>query len=391
MIFLVLFAQVLLYPGIDALVSALGAETTLNASMWFLAAEFAAFVVFAGVWGAVSDAAGTRTPLIVAGAVAGAVGYLVLAGLPGPLASSFLAVLGTRVLQGAATVGAFSLAMTTLLDLEGPDGRNMGAAGLAIGGGTAVGAPVGGQLYEVGTLVPLYAAAAFLLAAAALATTVPDPDAVESHDTVRRALSGVVRTPGLAVPYAFGFLDRLSAGFFALVGTLYFRESFGLSPGETGLVLALFFAPFALLQYPFGALSDRIGRTGPIAGGSAAFGLAVVGTGLAPTVALAGAGMVAVGVLGALMAPATMALVGDLVSEDRRGVAIAGFNVAGSVGFLAGILVGGVLADAYGYPAAFLAVGGFEVALAAVAVPALVRLDPGAAAATAAEAEAETD
>jgi MFS family permease len=181
------------------------------------------------------------------------------------------------------------------------------------------------------------------------------------------------------VPYAFGFLDRTAAGFFALVGTLYFRESFGLSAGDTGLVLALFFAPFALLQYPLGALSDRVGRTLPIAGGSAAFGVAVAATGLVPTVALAGAGMVAVGVLGALMSPATMALVGDLVSEDRRGVAMAGFNVAGSVGFLAGILAGGLLADAYGYPAAFVAVGGVEVALAAVAIPALVRLERAAA------------
>jgi len=378
-VFLVLLAQVLLYPGIDALVAALGAETTLDASMWFLAAEFAAFVVFAGVWGAVSDATGLRRPLILVGAVLGAGGYLLLGVLPGPLASSFLAVLLTRALQGAATVGAFSLAMTTLLDLDGPDGRNMGAAGLAIGGGTAIGAPLGGQLYEVGTLVPLYAACGFLLAAAALAVSLPAVSPRESRGTAREALAGLRETPGLLVPYAFGFLDRTAAGFFALVGTLYFRESFGLSAGETGLVLALFFAPFALLQYPFGALSDRVGRTVPIAGGSAAFGVAVAATGLVPTVELAGAGMVAVGVLGALMAPATMALVGDLVGEDRRGVAMAGFNVAGSVGFLAGILVGGLLADAYGYPAAFVAVGGVEVALAAVAIPALVRLERAAA------------
>jgi MFS family permease len=374
-IFLVLLAQVLLYPGVDALVAALGATTTLNASMWFLAAEFAAFVVFAGVWGAVSDASGTRTPLIVLGATLGAAGYLVLAVLPGPLARSFAAVLTTRVLQGAATVGAFSLAMTTLLDLPGPDGRNMGAAGLAIGTGTALGAPLGGQLYEVGTLVPLYAATGILLAAAALATTVPDRVPAEDRETAREALAGLRETPALLVPYTFGFVDRTAAGFFALVGTLYFRESFGLSPGETGLVLSLFFAPFALLQYPFGALSDRVGRTAPIAGGSAAFGLAVAAVGRAPTVALAGAGMIAVGVLGALMAPATMALVGDLVSDRRRGVAMGGFNVAGSVGFLAGIVGGGVLAGAYGYPVAFLIVGGVELVLAAVATPALIGLE----------------
>jgi hypothetical protein len=50
-VFAVLFAQVLLYPGIDTLVAVFGAGSGVDASMWFLAAEFAAFVAFAGVWG----------------------------------------------------------------------------------------------------------------------------------------------------------------------------------------------------------------------------------------------------------------------------------------------------------------------------------------------------
>ncbi|MFC6730179.1 MFS transporter, partial [Natronoarchaeum mannanilyticum] len=60
----VLLAQVLLYPGIGGLVQALGATTELDAGMWFLAAEFAAFVTFVGVWGALSDATGRRVPFI---------------------------------------------------------------------------------------------------------------------------------------------------------------------------------------------------------------------------------------------------------------------------------------------------------------------------------------
>ena len=375
MVFAVLFAQVLLYPGVDTLVGALGAETALDASTAFLAAEFAAFVAFAAVWGAASDRAGRRTPFIALGALGGAAGYAALVVLPGWASLSFEAVLVLRALQGAATIGAFSLAITMLMDLEGGHGRNMAAAGVAIGSGTALGAPVGGQLYEVDPFLPLAVASVLLVGVAGLAVFVADRAPDGERESLARALAGLRRTPALGLPYAFGFLDRFTAGFFALVGTLYFREGFGLDPGATGLMLALFFVPFAVLQYPFGVLSDRVGRTAPIVAGSACYGAGVLAVGQAPTVELAGAGMVAVGVLGALMAPATMALVTDLAGATERGAAMAGFNVFGSLGFLAGVVVGGTVADGYGYPAAFAVAGGLEVALALATIPFFLRLD----------------
>ena len=388
-VFAVLLAQVLLYPGVPDLVAAMGATTALDASMWFLAAEFAAFVAFAGVWGAISDRLGRRTPLVAAGALGGSVGYVALAALPGALSLSFGEVLALRAVQGATTIGAFSLAMTMLMDLSGGHGKNMGAAGIAIGLGTAVGAPLGGQLYGVGPLVPLYAAAGLLVVAGLVALSIPDrapssaSDASASDSSgddpegrIPAALATLTDRPLLGLPYVFGFVDRFTAGFFALVGTVYFREAFGLDAAATGVMLGLFFTPFALLQYPFGLLSDRIGRTGPIVAGSALYGFAVVGVGLAPTVPTAGVGMVIVGVIGALMAPATMALVSDLSPEESRGTAMAGFNACGSIGFLAGILVGGTVADEFGFLAAFLTAGALEIAVAAVSIPTFLSIDP---------------
>jgi len=366
-VFLVLLAQVLLYPGIDTLVATLGATTDLRASMWFLAAEFGAFVLCAGVWGLASDATGRRVPYIVAGALGGAAGYAALLVAP-RLGPAFPTVLGLRIAQGAMTIGAFSLAMTMLMDLGGGHGRNMGAAGIAIGSGTALGAPLGGQLYEIGPLVPVAGASVLLTCSAVLAVTVTDRAPTDRRG-LGAAVESVTARPRLVVPYAYGFIDRFTAGFFALVGTLYFRTAFDLSPGATGIVLALFFAPFALLQYPFGVLSDRIGRTGPIVAGSACYGVAVVGVGLAPRIELVGLGMVVVGIIGALMAPATMALVTDLAAPEERGAAMAGFNIFGSVGFLAGVLIGGTVAERAGYVTAFLVTGGIEIAIAALTLP----------------------
>jgi len=146
LVFAVLFSQVLLYPGVaTTLVAALGADATgsafaatpLDASMWFLVAEFAAYVTFVGVWGVASDATGRRTPFIVTSAVAGAVGYAAPRRRPRG---------GIDPLRGRAPPAGLSgcddhrrvlLTMTMLMDLEGGHGRNMGAAGIAIGLGAA--------------------------------------------------------------------------------------------------------------------------------------------------------------------------------------------------------------------------------------------------------------
>ncbi|ELZ22215.1 major facilitator superfamily protein, partial [Haloterrigena salina JCM 13891] len=125
-VFAVLFSQLLLYPGVSTLVDALGADaatsafaaTDLDASMWFLVAEFAGYVAFVGVWGAASDITGRRTPFIVAGALAGAASYAALAAVPAIGSIPFEGVLLMRFVQGAMTIGAFSLTMTMLMDLE---------------------------------------------------------------------------------------------------------------------------------------------------------------------------------------------------------------------------------------------------------------------------------
>jgi MFS family permease len=374
-VFAVLFAQVLLYPGVPQLVEALGQQPELGTGTPFLAAEFAGVILFAAVWGALSDAAGRRTPYIAVGTVGGAVAYLALVALL-PVDPPFALILALRFLQGAATGGAFSLAVTMLLDLPGGRGRNTGAAGIAIGLGTALGAPIGGRLYAVDVRAPLVATAVLFTLAGLLALTVPDRAPESGRTGVAETLDSVWHRPGLLVPYAFALVDRTTAGFFALVGTFFFQSEFGLNPAATGLLLGAFFGPFALLQYPFGILSDRVGRTLPIAAGSLFFGVAVVAVGLAPNATVAAVVMVLVGTGGALCAPATLALVGDLADSGDRGTAVGGFNIVGSVGFLLGIVVGGLLAERFGYGVAFLVVGGAEVALALGLLPALLGLEP---------------
>ncbi|WP_138005886.1 MFS transporter [Halalkalirubrum salinum] len=368
----VLVSQVLLYPGLDGLVVALGAPGGISAGMWFLVAEFGAFVAFAAVWGAASDTLGRRTPLVVLGAIGGASSYLLLPVLAS-IDAGFQAVLLLRVVGGTFTIGAFSLSITMLMDLSGGHGRNMGAAGIAIGLGAAIGSVVGGQLAAVDPFAPVYAGAGALVVAGATAATVTDRAPLGGPSLT--AVLGTLRDrPALQIPYAFGFIDRLTAGFFSLVGVYYFSDVFGLDAAGVGIALASFFLPFALLQYPLGSLSDRIGRFVPVVIGSVCYGGAIIAVGLAPIVEVAIALMILVGVCGALVAPATMALVTDTVPPGERGVAMGGFNVFGSLGFLAGFLIGGSVADTYSYLTAFVVVGAAEILIAIVALRAVRRL-----------------
>jgi MFS family permease len=260
-----------------------------------------------------------------------------------------------------------------LMDLSGGHGRNMGAAGTAIGFGAALGSVVGGRLATYDPLAPLYGGAALLFGAAVLAATVPDRSPGEGLP-VGTLVDRVRTRPVLLVPFAFGYVDRLTAGFFALAGVAYFRDTFGIDASQAGVTLALFFLPFAAFQYPVGSLSDRVGRFLPVVAGSMLYGVAIVAVALAPTYLLAAGLMVVVGLCGALVSPTTMALVTDVVPETERGAAMGGFNVFGSFGMLSGFLIGGLVTDRYGYVAAFGVAGGLEIAIAAVASGAVRRI-----------------
>lgn len=368
----VLVSQVLLYPGLGDTVAALGGGADLLANTWFLAAEFGAFVAFAVVWGALSDVLGRRVPLIVAGAAGGALSYLAV-GLAPQLGLDFTIVLVFRAIGGAFTIGAFSLSVTMLMDLSGGHGRNMGVAGTAIGLGAALGSVVGGQLASIDPLAPLYGGAALLGGSALLATTLAERIGTGGLPFAHLAESVRAR-PHLLVPFAFGYIDRLTAGFFALAGVAYFRQTFEIDPAQAGITLALFFLPFAILQYPIGARSDRTGRFIPVVIGSILYGGAIVAVALAPVYVVAAGLMIVVGICGAMVAPTTMALVTDIVPATERGTAMGGFNVFGSLGMLSGFIVGGVVTDRYGFLAAFVTAGGLEIAIALVAVRAVHRI-----------------
>jgi MFS family permease len=69
------------------------------------------------------------------------------------------------------------------------------------------------------------------------------------------------------------------------------------------------------------------------------------------------------------MYPPSAALAGDLANPAKRGTAMGGFNLFGSLGFAAGPFIGGLIADLYGFQASFTVAGLMVIVIALIFLP----------------------
>ena len=126
--------------------------------------------------------------------------------------------------------------------------------------------------------------------------------------------------------------------------TLYLTEVHGVSAATRGLLMSLFLLPFALLCWPAGKLTDRVGWFVPIIAANILFGIVYASYGFLPLEWLPLA-MVLSGVLSALMFAPSLVLVSEFARHGAGEGLFGVFQIAGSFGFLAGPLVGGVLVE----------------------------------------------
>ena len=152
----------------------------------------------------------------------------------------------------------------------------------------------------------------------------------------------------LALLYSFRML-----GLFMVLPllALYAGDFAGASPALIGLALGIYGLSQALLQIPFGWLSDRIGRKPVIVGGLLLFALGSVVAAKSTSMegivfgrALQGAGAIA----GTLMA-----LLADLTRDEQRTKAMAVVGISIGLSFAVALVVGPLVAAAGGLSAVF--------------------------------------
>ena len=267
----------------------------------------------------------------------------------------------------------WSLVMAAVVD-RAPTwrrGRVMGLMGGSLILGVAIGAPVGGYLTRwLGARAPLTTAGVFFAVLAVGALFLDESRTLQAGVRVKEMLAALKAESRLFLPLAFHFVDRLAVGLFVVVFPLYLDSLGASDPAVRGRYLSFFLVPFALLQYVSGRLSERTGPWPPLLIGSFAYGVLLCFVGYADLLLLAPI-MVGLGVLAAVMFPPAILLVAELSDSRVRGSAMGGFNLAGSMGFALGPLLGGWAYGSRGFAFAFVVCGMAEVVVVLAALVAL--------------------
>lgn len=130
------------------------------------------------------------------------------------------------------------------------------------------------------------------------------------------------------------------------------RELGGGLPGQVWVTNAylLTLAAFILIA---GSLADVFGERRVFAVGVAAFGVASVLCAIAPSIGFLIGARALQGLAGALLTPASLAIIIAVFPANERGAAIGTWTAWGGIGFLVGPLLGGQLVDALSWRAVF--------------------------------------
>ena len=143
-------------------------------------------------------------------------------------------------------------------------------------------------------------------------------------------------------------------------------DAFTTTPGAAAQTVASFALSYGVVQFLVGPLGDRFGRTRVMATACALAAAANVAAMLAPTLAAMTVARVLAGAASGGIVPMALALIGDTVPFSQRQQTLARLMVATNMGLMAGIWLGGVLAQAFGWRTVFAALA---LAFALVAVP----------------------
>ena len=328
--------------GVDR--AAAGAVISAFALMRLVAAPFVGRLV---------DAAGERKVL------ATGIGVVAVSSALAGLAQAYWQLLVLRGLGGVGSI-MFSVSAAGLLIRVTPPHQRGRAQGLWAGSfliGTIAG-PAVGTIAGFSLRAPFFFYAITLVGAGTIGLVRLRHSELAARSAGSAGVAPMPLRTALRSRAYRGALVASFAGDFAVVGT---RSS--VVPQFVGDRLHLgsswVYAAFLVvsivsgaLLLPFGRFADSTGRRPIILGGLA---LGAIGFVLLPTIANAAGlliAMVLLGVAGAADSVAPGAVLGDVVG-GRGGTVVAVFQMAGDLGAVLGPVSSGVLADGFGYGAAF--------------------------------------
>jgi predicted MFS family arabinose efflux permease len=176
----------------------------------------------------------------------------------------------------------------------------------------------------------------------------------------------------LCFVYVLNFLDRQLVSILAKP----IQDALQITDGQLGMITGFYFALFyCFIAIPVGWLADRSNRVRVLSIACALWSAATAACGMAGNYAQLVIARMAVGVGEAGGVPPSYAIISDYFSRDRRGTAMAIFNLGPALGSALGVAFGASLAAAFDWRIPFYVIGAVGV-LAAIAVYVLVPEPP---------------
>lgn len=158
----------------------------------------------------------------------------------------------------------------------------------------------------------------------------------------------------LLVIYTLNFLDR------QIMNTLAepIKHELGLSDSALGAMTGLLFALFyTVLGIPIARLAERKNRSLIISGSLAIWSGFTVLCGYAQTFAQLALARIGVGIGEAGCTPSAHSLITDYTPKEKRSSALAFYSLGTPIGSLLGTILGGLIADEWGWRTAFVVCG----------------------------------
>ena len=364
-IFIVVFLDLLgfgiVIPILPYYAEAYGADAL---TLGFLLAIYSAMqLVFAPVWGRLSDAHGRR-PILVATILGQGASLLVLGFAPS-LAWLFVG----RALAGICGAN-LSTAAAYIADVTPEEGRarGMGIIGAGFGLGFIFGPAIGGLLSHWGYGTPMFVAAGVALASGLFAwARLPEPAlGREERQQHRRSLDRAAIRESLAdartrIAILLFFVLTLAATQTETAFALFVEARHGYGAREAGLLLGFTGLVMAGVQGGMiGPLSRRFGEARLVALGAVSLGAALVVFVTTRHVPLLVVSLAFLGFGMGLTHPSLQSLASRGAAPGRQGTTMGVYQSAGSLARIVGPPFGGFLYDTQGISVPFLAAAGLS-------------------------------
>lgn len=314
--------------------------------------------------GRLSDRLGRR-PTLAIGSLIVVAGNLACALAPG-----YFAFLAARFVAGAGAALILTTSQIVLADISTPErrGRIMSVYSGVFAFAVGIGPYPGGLLAKhFGLPAPFYTFAALGLIAAFFAWfRVPETKGqrggIAVADAIVPSFSFAAQMRLLSARPGFLLICLVSfSAFFARTGALFNvipvigHDRLGLGPDQIGLGLGMISVIGLGLAYPSGMLVDRFGRKAVIVPATILTGTAMIVFALAPAYIWFLAGCAVWSVASGISSAAPGSYAADVAPAGMNAAAMSGYRMLADFGYVAGPLLLGITADAFGSYAALFA------------------------------------